>query len=115
MALTEYKKPGPATPSPLSVGTPGDKRSGPVEDRFRRILERRRVESGEESMDDTLSEAGEDMEVGKHTGAKAIRGGIHHSRTVEGSERRKLGRHCHATSDLISPQESRVTTDERDS
>ena len=64
VALTEYKKPGPTTPSPLSVGTPGYKRSGPVEDRFRRILERRRVESGEESMDDTLSEAGEDMEVG---------------------------------------------------
>ena len=115
MALTEYKKPGPTTPSPLSVGTPGDKRSGPVEDRFRRILERRRVESGEESMDETLSEAGEDMEVGKHAEAKTIRGGIHHSRTVEGSERRKLGRHCHSTSDLISPQESRVTTDERDS
>ena len=49
------------TPSPLSVGTPGDKRSGPVEDRFRRILERRRAESGEESMDETLSEAGEDI------------------------------------------------------
>ena len=64
VALTEYKKPCPTTPSPLSVGTPGDKRSGPVEDRFRRILERRRVESGEESMDETLSEAGEDMEVG---------------------------------------------------
>ena len=64
VALTEYKKPVPTTPSPLSVGTPGDKRSGPVEDRFRRILERRRVESGEESMDETLSEAGEDMEVG---------------------------------------------------
>ena len=64
VALTEYKKTGRATPSPLSVGTPGDKRSGPVEDRFRRILERREVESGEESMDETLSEAGEDMEVG---------------------------------------------------
>ena len=64
VALTEYKKPDPTAPSPLSVGTPGDKRSGPVEDRFRRILERRRVESGEESMDETLSEAGEDMEVG---------------------------------------------------
>ena len=64
VALTEYKKPDPTTTSPLSVGTPGDKRSGPVEDRFRRILERRRVESGEESMDETLSEAGEDMEVG---------------------------------------------------
>ena len=64
VALTEYRKPDPTTPSPLSVGTPGGKRSGLVEDRFRRILERRRVESGEESMDETLSEAGEDMEVG---------------------------------------------------
>ena len=64
VALTEYKKLDPATPSPLSVDTPGDKKSGPVEDRFKRILERRRVESGEESMDETLSEAGEDMEVG---------------------------------------------------
>ena len=62
--LTEYKKPDPTTPSPLSVGFPGDKRSGPVEDRFRRTLERRRVESGEESMDETLSEAGEEIEVG---------------------------------------------------
>ena len=64
MALTEYKKQDPATPSPLSVGTPGDKRSGPVEDRFRKILGRRQAESGEESMDETLSETGEGMEVG---------------------------------------------------
>ena len=64
VTLTEYKKPDPTTPSSLSVGTPGDRRSGPVEDRFRRILERRRVESGEESMDETLIEAGEEMEVG---------------------------------------------------
>ena len=64
VALAEYKKPDPTTPSALSVGTPGDKRSGPVEDRFRRILERRRVKSGEEIMDETLSEPGEDMEVG---------------------------------------------------
>ena len=64
VALTEYTETGPATPSPLSVDTPGDKRSGPVEDRLRRILERREAESGEESMDETLSEAGEDMEVG---------------------------------------------------
>ena len=63
-ALTEYKKSDPATPSPLSLGTLGDKRSGPVEDRFIRILERRRAESEEESMDETLSEAGEEMEVG---------------------------------------------------
>ena len=64
VALTEYKRLDPATPSPLSVDTPGDKRSGPVEDRFKRIPERRRTESEEESMDETLSEAGEDMEVG---------------------------------------------------
>ena len=64
VALTEYRKSDPTTPSPLSVGTPGDKRSGPVEDQFRRILERRRVESGEESMDETLSEAGEEMKAG---------------------------------------------------
>ena len=54
VALTEYKKHDPATPSPLSLGTPGDKRSGPVEDRFRKILKRRRAESEEESMDETL-------------------------------------------------------------
>ena len=52
VALTEYNKQDPATPSLLSVGTPGDKRSGPVEDRFRKILERRQAESGEESMDE---------------------------------------------------------------
>ena len=63
VALTEYKKSDPATTSPLSVGTPGDKRSGPVEDRLKRILERRRAESEEESMVETLSEAGEEMEV----------------------------------------------------
>ena len=64
VALTEYKKHDPATPSPLSVGTPGNKRSGPVEDRFRKILEKRRAESEEESMDETLSETGEEMKVG---------------------------------------------------
>ena len=64
VALTEYKKQDPATPLPLSVGTPGDRRTGLVEDRFRKILERRQAESGEESMDETLSETGEEMEVG---------------------------------------------------
>ena len=64
VSLTEYKKSDPATPSPLSVGIPGDKRSGPVEDRFKRILERRKAESEKESMDEFLSEAGEEMEVG---------------------------------------------------
>ena len=64
VALTEFKKQNPTTPSPLSVGTPGDNRSGAVETRFRDVLERRRAESEGESMDETLSEAGEEMEVG---------------------------------------------------
>ena len=62
--VADYKKLDPTTPSTLSVGTPGDKRSGPVEDPFRKILERRKAESEEESMDETLSEAGEEMEIG---------------------------------------------------
>ena len=45
LVMTEYKKQDIAKPLPMSVGTPGDKRSGPVEDRFRKILERRRAES----------------------------------------------------------------------
>ena len=64
VALTEYKKQDPATPSPLSVGTPGYKRNRPVENRFREILEKRRAESEAESMDKTLSETGEEMELG---------------------------------------------------
>ena len=64
VALTEHNKQNQATPSPVSVGTPGDKRSGPVENRFRDILERRRAESEAESMDETLCETGEEMEVG---------------------------------------------------
>ena len=65
VALTEYKKLHPATLSPLSVGTPGDKRSHPIENRFSDILEKEQAESGEEErMDETLSEAGEEMEVG---------------------------------------------------
>ena len=65
VALTEYKKLNPTTPSPLTMGTPGDKRSHPVENRFRDSLGKEQGESGEwESMDETLSEAGEEMEVG---------------------------------------------------
>ena len=64
VALTRYKKQDPATPSPLSVGNSGDKRSGPVQSKFRDVLERRRAESEGESMDETLSEAGEEMKVG---------------------------------------------------
>ena len=63
--LTEYKQMDPTTPSPLSVGTPGDTRRILVENRFRDVLEREQAESGEEeSMDKTLSGAGEEMEVG---------------------------------------------------
>ena len=63
--LTEYKKADPATPSPLSVGTPGDNRSLSVENRFKEVLERGQAESGEgESMHETPSEAGEEMEMG---------------------------------------------------
>ena len=64
VALIKYKKQDPATPSPQSVGTPGYKRSGPVENRSRDILQKRRAESEAESMDETLSEAGEEMELG---------------------------------------------------
>ena len=64
VAFTEYKKLDPSTPSPLLVGTPGDKRSHPVENRFRDALEKEQTGSGEdERMDETLSEAVEEMEV----------------------------------------------------
>ena len=60
--LNEYKVADPTTPSPLSVGVPGDKRSLPVENRFTDAPEWDQAESGEgESMDETLSEAGEEM------------------------------------------------------
>ena len=64
VALTEYKNQDPARPSPLSGAPLKIKRSGPVETRFSDVLERRRAESEGESMDETLSEAGEEMEVG---------------------------------------------------
>ena len=44
---------------------PWRQRSHPVENRFRDALEKEQAESGEgESMDENLSEAGEEMEVG---------------------------------------------------
>ena len=65
MPFTEYKTADPATPSPLSVVTPGDRRNLPVENIFTDALERDQPESGEgKSMDETLGEAGEEMEVG---------------------------------------------------
>ena len=64
VALTEHEGTSSTTPSPRPVDAPGDKKSGTVADRFKRVFERREAESGDESMDETLSEAGEDMEVG---------------------------------------------------
>ena len=65
VSLTEYKKMNPTTPSTLSVRTPGDKRTLTAENRLRDALEREQAESRDgESMDETLSEAGEEMEVG---------------------------------------------------
>ena len=65
VSLTEYKTADPTTPSPLSVGTPGDRRNLPVENRFTDVLQSDQSESGEgENLDETLSEAGEEMEVG---------------------------------------------------
>ena len=40
VSVTEYKTGNPTTPSPISVGTSGDKRSLPVENRFKDALER---------------------------------------------------------------------------
>ena len=63
VSLTEYKAVYPVTRSSLSVGIPGDKRSLPVESRFKDALERDQDESGVgESMDETLSEAGKEKE-----------------------------------------------------
>ena len=65
VSLTEYKTADPTTPLTLSVGTPGDRRNLPVENRFTAALERNQPQSGEgERLDETLSEAGEEMEVG---------------------------------------------------
>ena len=71
--LTEYKKADPTTPSPLSVGTPGDKRSLPIENTFKEALKREQAESGEGvSMDETLSEAEEEMDVGNTSDQGAV-------------------------------------------
>ena len=73
VSLTEYKKADPTTPSPLSMGTPGGKRSLPVENRFKEVLEREQAESREgESMNETLSEVGEEIEVGSTSDEGAV-------------------------------------------
>ena len=71
-ALTEYKKLDLATPSPLSILTTI---SNPVENRFRDALGKERAESEEgESTDETLSEAGEEMEVGIRQSRTQLKG-----------------------------------------
>ena len=75
VSLTEYKAMDGATPSPLSVDNPGDKRSLPVESRFKDALERDQPESGEgERMDETLSEAEEEMELGATLNEEVVPG-----------------------------------------
>ena len=114
VALTEHKKLNPATPSPLSVGTPGNKRSGPVENRFRDILEKRRAESEAESMDETLSEAGEEMEVGDTPEPKpAEEDFTAQERNCCRTYRRRLGGHGHATSDIIRSEKPGIALDQR--
>ena len=64
--LTEYRQPDPATPSPLSIDTHGDKRNLPVENRFEDALKEERSEViGSENNDETLSEPEEKMDIGR--------------------------------------------------
>ena len=42
--LTEHRQLDPATPSPLPIDTPGDKRNLPVENRFEEALKNERSE-----------------------------------------------------------------------
>ena len=82
--LTEYKAADPTTPLPLSVGTPGDRRNFRVENIFIEALERDHPESGEgESMDETLSEPGEEMEVGNTPDGGAMNRDFSHGTTRE--------------------------------
>ena len=82
--LTEHKVTDPAPLSPLSVDTPGDRSSLAVENRFKDALERDQAESGEgESMDETLSEAGEEMELGTMPDEGAVTGNFSPGTTRE--------------------------------
>ena len=65
----------PATPSPLSVSTPGDKRSLPVECRFEDALKKELPEAMEgDKMKETLSEPEEEMEIGATPGEELVPG-----------------------------------------
>ena len=80
VSLTDYKTMDPATPSPLSVDTPGDKRSLPIEIRFKDALDSHQLEAGEgERMDETTSKAEEEMELGT-TPNEEVEPGIFYSR-----------------------------------
>ena len=73
VSLTEYKAVDPATPSPLSVDTPGNRRSLPVENRFKDEVERDQPESIEvERLDEILSEAEEEMKLGNTTNKEVV-------------------------------------------
>ena len=61
VSLAEYKTADTTTPSPLSVGTAGDRRNLPVENRFTAALERNQPKPGE---GESMEEAGEEVEVG---------------------------------------------------
>ena len=113
VTLTEHKKPNPITPSSLSVGTPGDKRSGPVENRFRDILEKRRAESEAESMDETLSEAREEMEVGDTPEPKPAEEDFTAQQLLQDLSGDDWAAQGHATSDIIPSEEPGITLDQR--
>ena len=82
--LAEHKVTDSTTPSLLTVGNPGDRRSLPVENRFKDALERDQAESGEgESMDETLSKAGEEMELGTMPEEGAVTGNFSPGTTRE--------------------------------
>ena len=84
VSLTEYKAMDPETPSPLSVDTPGDRRSLPVESRFKVGLERDQTEAREgEMIDETLSEAGEEIELGATPNDEVVSGNFSPGTTRE--------------------------------
>ena len=90
------------------MGTPGDKKSGPVENRFRDILEKRRAESDAESMDETLSEAGEEMEVGDTPEPKPAEEDFSAQELLQ-----DLSGNGHATYDIIPSEKPGITLDQR--
>ena len=65
LALSMLPTGNPATPFPLSIDTPGDKRNLPVENRFEDTLKKKKSEVIEkEKMNETLNEPEEDFDIG---------------------------------------------------